>query len=97
VFCPIKYSHKWVSYLGIERYHYCGQSSNIEHDKLPRRLLKAKLEGSHAGNIIFTEEDFARTVQLFFDLVGCEPDSGRPLKGKLVELGLDWFDALLTR
>jgi hypothetical protein len=28
VFCPIKYGHKWVSYLGIERYHYCGQSSN---------------------------------------------------------------------
>ena len=27
VFCPIKYGHKWVSYLGIERYHYCGQSS----------------------------------------------------------------------
>ena len=26
---PNKMSHKWVSYLGIERYHYCGQSSNL--------------------------------------------------------------------
>ena len=27
MFRPIKYSHKWVNYLRIERYHYCGQSS----------------------------------------------------------------------
>ena len=27
MFCPIKYSHKRVSYLRIECYHYCGQSS----------------------------------------------------------------------
>ena len=40
-FFPIKYDQKWVSYLRIECYHYCGQSSisgQLYDGALPRRI-----------------------------------------------------------
>jgi aldehyde:ferredoxin oxidoreductase len=67
----------------------------IKDDRLPQRLFDPKPDGAHAGESIFSEDDFNNAVRLYYDMIGCDPDSGRPRCGKLLELGLDWVDELL--
>ena len=67
----------------------------IKDDRLPERLFDPKPDGAHAGEHIFAEDDFNKAVRLYYDMIGCDPDSGRPRRGKLLELGLDWVDELL--
>jgi aldehyde:ferredoxin oxidoreductase len=67
----------------------------IRDDRLPRRLFDPKPDGPEAGKRIFREEDFQKGVELLYDLIGCDPETGRPHRGKLIELGLEWVDDLL--
>lgn len=67
----------------------------IKDDKLPQRLFDPKPDGPDAGKRIFRQEDFQKAVELLYDLIGCDPETGRPHRGKLVELGLEWVDDLL--
>jgi hypothetical protein len=32
---------------------------------------------------------------MFYEVIGCNPETGRPNRGKLVELGLEWVEELL--
>lgn len=68
---------------------------NIQDDKLPRRLFGAVSDGPNAGRKIFIEEDFRKATELLYELMGCDPYTGRPLKGKMIELGLEWVYRLL--
>jgi aldehyde:ferredoxin oxidoreductase len=68
----------------------------IKHDKLPKRLFDPKPDGPNAGKKIFEEKDFEQAIELFYDVTGCDPQTGRPHRGKLIELGLEWVDQLLT-
>jgi aldehyde:ferredoxin oxidoreductase len=68
---------------------------SIRDDRLPERLYDPKPDGPNAGQKIFGKEDFSRAVELFYEMIGCEPDTGRPRRGKLLELGLDWVEELL--
>jgi aldehyde:ferredoxin oxidoreductase len=68
----------------------------IKHDKLPNRLFDPKPDGPNAGKKIFEEKDFKQAIELFYDVTGCDPQTGRPHRGKLIELGLEWVDQLLT-
>ena len=45
---------------------------------------------------IFTQEDFERAIKLLYEIMGCDPETGRPHRGKLLELGLGWVDDLLN-
>jgi aldehyde:ferredoxin oxidoreductase len=67
----------------------------IKDDRLPRRLFDPKPDGPDAGKTIFKQQDFDRAVELFYEMIGCDPQSGRPQRGKLMELGLEWVEALL--
>jgi aldehyde:ferredoxin oxidoreductase len=67
----------------------------IKDDRLPARLFDAKPSGPNAGKKIFEEKDFSEAVELIYDILGCDPVTGRPLRGKLVELGLEWVDRIL--
>ena len=68
----------------------------VKDDCLPERLFDPKPDGVHAGEQIFAADDFKEAVRLYYDMIGCDPDSGRPRRGKLLELGLDWVDELLS-
>ncbi|MBW2058878.1 MAG: aldehyde ferredoxin oxidoreductase family protein [Deltaproteobacteria bacterium] len=70
---------------------------SIKDDRLPKRFFDPKPDGPEAGKTIFSQEDFQKAVELFYEVIGCDPETGRPLRGKLVELGLDWVDELLNR
>ena len=69
----------------------------IKDDKLPGRLFDPKPDGPEAGKRVFSQTDFHKAVELLYDLIGCDSETGRPQRGKLIELGLEWVDDLLTR
>jgi aldehyde:ferredoxin oxidoreductase len=67
----------------------------IKDDRLPRRLFDPKPDGANAGQQIFKEDDFNKATRLYYEMIGCHPETGRPRRAKLMELGLDWVDELL--
>jgi aldehyde:ferredoxin oxidoreductase len=67
----------------------------IKDDRLPERLFDPKPDGPNAGRKIFTKEDFNRAVRIFYEMSGCDPETGRPHHGKLLELGLEWVEELM--
>jgi aldehyde:ferredoxin oxidoreductase len=69
---------------------------NANHDRLPQRLFDPKPDGANAGKNIFKEEDFNEAIRLYYDMIGCDPETGRPHRGKLLELGLEWIEASLN-
>ena len=69
---------------------------NITDDRLPPRLFDPKPDGPNAGEKIFEPEDFSRAVEMFYKMIGCDPATGRPHPGKLMELGLEWVEELLS-
>ena len=61
-----------------------------DDDRLPQRLFDPKPDGANAGKHIFEEEDFNRAIDLYYEMIGCDPQTGWPHPGKLLELGLEW-------
>lgn len=70
---------------------------SIKDDRLPKRLFDPKPDGPEAGKRIFEEGDFEKGVELLYEIIGCDPETGRPHRGKLLELGLEWADDLLSK
>jgi aldehyde:ferredoxin oxidoreductase len=68
---------------------------SIKDDRLPKRLYDPKPDGPDSGRKIFEEKDFNRAVELFYEMIDCDPETGRPGRGKLMALGLDWVAELL--
>ncbi|NIO05288.1 MAG: aldehyde ferredoxin oxidoreductase [Proteobacteria bacterium] len=64
----------------------------VKDDKLPGRLFDPKPDGPDAGKRIFEEKEFQKAVELLYAVIGCDPETGRPSRGKLIELGLEWAD-----
>lgn len=75
----------------------CREGFTIKDDTLPRRLFDPKPNGPDAGKEIFEQGDFDRAVVQFYEIIGCDPETGRPHRGKLMELGLEWVDDLLNK
>jgi aldehyde:ferredoxin oxidoreductase len=69
----------------------------IKDDRLPGRFFDPIPDGPNAGEKIFTEKEFEDGVKLFYEISGCDPETGRPSRGKLIELSLEWVDELLAR
>jgi aldehyde:ferredoxin oxidoreductase len=69
----------------------------IEDDRLPGRLFDPKPDGPNAGQKIFEEKDFKKAIELIYEVIGCDPRTGRPHRGKLLELGLEWVEELLNK
>jgi aldehyde:ferredoxin oxidoreductase len=67
----------------------------INDDRLPSRLFEPKPDGPNAGEKILDEEEFNQAVMMFYEMIGCDPKTGRPLHGKLLELGLEWVEELM--
>jgi len=69
---------------------------SIKDDKLPKRLFDPKPDGPRAGETIFTQEEFNQAIELYYEMIGCDPQNGRPHRGKLLELDLEWVEELLN-
>ncbi|MBT8371250.1 MAG: aldehyde ferredoxin oxidoreductase family protein [Deltaproteobacteria bacterium] len=68
---------------------------SIKDDQLPKRLFGPKPDGPDAGKKIFEEDDFKKAIELYYEMIGCNSETGRPDRGKLLELGLEWVEKLL--
>ena len=68
---------------------------SIKDDRLPARLFDPKPDGPDSGKKIFEEADFKKAVALYYEMINCDPETGRPARGKLMELGLDWVEEIL--
>ena len=66
----------------------------IKDDRLPKRLFKPKPDGPDAGKQIFKADDFKKAVRLYYEMIDCNPDTGRPSQTKLRELALEWVEEL---
>jgi aldehyde:ferredoxin oxidoreductase len=75
----------------------CREGFSPREDVLPRRFFNPKPDGPGAGLRVFESEDFHSAIQLFYEIIGCDPANGRPQRGKLLELGLDWVAELLEK
>ena len=60
-----------------------------EHDRVIKRWHEPLPAGALEGAFIDPGE-FHQAIELYYEMSGWDKD-GRPLKGKLVELGLDWL------
>jgi aldehyde:ferredoxin oxidoreductase len=69
---------------------------SAKDDRLPGRLFDPKPDGPNAGKKIFEEKDFNKAISTYYDMIGCDPESGRPRPGKLLELGLEWVEEFLN-
>ncbi len=69
---------------------------SIRDDRLPARLFEAKPNGPGAGTRIFSEEAFNAAVENYYAIIGCNPQTGRPSPGKLLELSLEWVEEMLA-
>jgi len=70
---------------------------SIKDDRLPARLFDPKPDGPDSGKKIFEEEDFNKAIALYYEMINCDPETGRPARGKLMELGLDWVEEILEQ
>lgn len=73
----------------------CREGITIKDDRLPKRLFDPKPDGARAGEQIFAEADFNEAIRLYYEMIGCDPASGRPHRSKLLEMDLEWVDELL--
>ncbi len=73
----------------------CREGITIKDDRLPKRLFDPKPDGARAGEQIFAEADFNEAIRLYYEMIGCDPASGRPHHSKLLEMDLEWVDELL--
>jgi aldehyde:ferredoxin oxidoreductase len=69
---------------------------SIKDDRLPGRLFDPKPNGPNAGTRIFSEEEFNAALEKYYTIIGCDPRTGRPSKGKLLEMNLEWVEDLLA-
>ncbi|UCD70858.1 MAG: aldehyde ferredoxin oxidoreductase family protein [Syntrophobacterales bacterium] len=69
----------------------------IRDDTLPQRLFDPKPDGPEAGKAIFERGDFEKAIELFYEVIGCDPETGRPHRSKFMELDLQWAYELLNK
>ena len=60
-----------------------------EDDKLFRRLHEPMPDGPSKGNYI-DEQGLKKAIELYYDMMGWDPQ-GRPTRGKLYDLNLEWL------
>jgi aldehyde:ferredoxin oxidoreductase len=58
-------------------------------DTLPERIFQALENGALAGKA-YPKEDFEQALTRLYTLKGWDPETGKPLRGRLEELSLGW-------
>jgi aldehyde:ferredoxin oxidoreductase len=57
-------------------------------DRLPPRMFEPLGEGPSRGRRV--AENFGELLDQYYQVLGCDPLTGHPTPGKLLELGLEW-------
>jgi aldehyde:ferredoxin oxidoreductase len=65
-------------------------------DRLPPRLFEPKPDGPRAGEIIFSPAAFDNALKQYYEITGCDAQTGRPVHSKLVELDLEWVGEMIA-
>lgn len=65
-----------------------------QDDKLFRRLHEPLPEGPSKG-LYIDEKELTEAIRLYYDMMGWDPE-GRPTRGKLVDLDLEWLPEAKT-
>lgn len=74
----------------MARVFNCRQGFGPMHDTLPARFFEPLASGPHQGKLNICPEAFYQARDLYYEMAGWD-DQGRPRKGKLWELNLDWL------
>lgn len=61
-----------------------------QDDVLPRRFFQT-MEGGNMKDKKIDEEQFSKAVATYYEMMGWDPETGTPKRGKLAELDLDWL------
>jgi aldehyde:ferredoxin oxidoreductase len=69
---------------------------SIQDDCLPGRLFDPKPSGPDAGTRIFSQQEFKAVIEKYYAIIGCNPQTGKPSPGKLLEFNLEWVQQLLA-
>ena len=69
---------------------------NIDDDRLPERLFGPKPDGPRAGETIFTATEFQEALHRYYDIIGCDMQTGCPGQNKLMELDLEWVSEMIA-
>jgi aldehyde:ferredoxin oxidoreductase len=59
-------------------------------DTLPDRLFEPLPDGPNKGQTL-TKENFEKAKDLYYEMMGWDKERGKPTRGKLVELNLNWL------
>jgi aldehyde:ferredoxin oxidoreductase len=59
-------------------------------DTWPERLFEPLPDGPNKGQT-FTKQDLENAKDLYYEMMGWDRENGKPTRGKLIELNLDWL------
>ncbi|MCK4789643.1 MAG: aldehyde ferredoxin oxidoreductase C-terminal domain-containing protein, partial [Desulfobacteraceae bacterium] len=76
--------------MAMARVFNLREGFNREDDTWPDRLFEPLPDGPHKGQI-FTREDLERAKDIYYEMMGWDKEQGRPTRGKLIELNLEWL------
>ena len=60
-------------------------------DVLPKKLFEPLAGKGPTAGVQLTHDEFERARATYYELAGCDPDTGYPTRAKLTELGLEWL------
>ena len=60
-------------------------------DTLPKKLFQPLGGKGPTAGVALTQEEFERARAAYYEMAGCDPDTGHPTRAKLSELGLEWI------
>jgi len=76
--------------INMARIFNLREGFSYKDDILPEIFHENFKEGPLKGTGAINKEDFYEAIKLRYALMGWDSETGIPLKGKLIELGLDW-------
>ncbi|MGD9280780.1 MAG: aldehyde ferredoxin oxidoreductase C-terminal domain-containing protein, partial [Desulfobacterales bacterium] len=82
--------------ITIKRVVSVRQGVSRKDDRLPDRFF-APLEGGLLKGKALDRNEFETALDMYYDMMGWNRNTGVPLPGKLVELGLGWINQILDQ
>jgi aldehyde:ferredoxin oxidoreductase len=76
--------------LNMARMFNLREGFGRQDDAWPERLFEPLPDGPLKGQT-FTRDDLERAKDLYYEMMGWDNENGKPTKGKLIELNLEWL------
>ena len=79
--------------VNLQRAFNAREGFTSKEDSLPAKVFQPLVGGPTEGQVV-THEEFERARAQYYAMAGWD-EEGRPTRGKLEELGLDWVADML--